>query len=109
MFTRLSTVFVVLLGLMALVSAGVPDKRDNVARVVRANYAVLAHEESPEPDPGKSAVVGREESPEPDPGKSAVVGREESPEPDPGKSAVVGREESPEPDPGKSAVVGRGL
>ncbi|KAG1793039.1 uncharacterized protein BJ212DRAFT_1490515 [Suillus subaureus] len=48
MFTRLSTVFVVLLGLMALVSAGVP-------------------EESPEPDPGKPVVVGHEESPEPDP------------------------------------------
>ncbi|KAG1816123.1 uncharacterized protein BJ212DRAFT_1481200 [Suillus subaureus] len=67
MFTRLSTVFVVLLGLTALVSAGVPvpDRCNNMAMV--ANYVALAHEESPEPDPGKPVVVGREESPEPDP------------------------------------------
>ncbi|KAG2078650.1 hypothetical protein BDR04DRAFT_1147346 [Suillus decipiens] len=39
-----------LLGLTALVSAGVlvPDKRDNIARVARANEA-LAREESSEP------------------------------------------------------------
>ncbi|KAG2143687.1 hypothetical protein DEU56DRAFT_910816 [Suillus clintonianus] len=77
MFARLSTAFVVVLGLMTLVNAGtVPvaravydlDKRNYVAR--GANYEVLqqvAREETPEPDPGK---------PEPDPGK---------PEPDPGK------------------------
>ncbi|KAG1870189.1 hypothetical protein DFJ58DRAFT_723085 [Suillus subalutaceus] len=80
MFTRLSTVFVVLLGLMALVSTGVPvpDKRDTSTRVVRANYVALAREESPEPNPGTPVVVGREleESLEPDPctsGKVAVL------------------------------------
>ncbi|KAG2040933.1 hypothetical protein BDR03DRAFT_947733 [Suillus americanus] len=68
MFIRLSTAFVMLLGLTALVSAGVPvpNKRDNVARVARAdlNYVALAREESSEPfqrQPG----VQREESSEP--------------------------------------------
>ncbi|KAG1722422.1 hypothetical protein EDB19DRAFT_1916675 [Suillus lakei] len=59
MFTRLSTAFVILLGLTALVNAGlVPaaravgelDKRNN-AVMARANDIVLAREEAPEPDP----------------------------------------------------------
>ncbi|KAG1802673.1 uncharacterized protein HD556DRAFT_1331596, partial [Suillus plorans] len=81
MFIHLSTAFVVLLGLTALVNAGVPaarhaapiDKRSTVV-TTRTNYLALAREESPEPDPGKKPVVtGREESPEPDPGKKPVV------------------------------------
>ncbi|KAG1902056.1 uncharacterized protein F5891DRAFT_979163 [Suillus fuscotomentosus] len=117
MFIRLSTTFVVLLGLTALVNAGVPaarhaaplDKRSTLV-MTRANYLALAREESPEPDPGKAVVTGRsiqEESPEPDPGKAVVTGREETPEPDPGKAVVTGREETPEPDPGKAVVTGR--
>ncbi|KAG2051974.1 hypothetical protein BDR06DRAFT_997847 [Suillus hirtellus] len=128
MFIHLSTTFVVLLGLTALINAGVPaarhaaplDKRSTVV-TTRANYLALAREESPEPDPGKPVVTGRsiqEESPEPDPGKPIVTGREEtpepdpdkrveSPEPDPGKPVVTGREETPEPDPGKPVVTGR--
>ncbi|KAG2090606.1 uncharacterized protein F5147DRAFT_780257 [Suillus discolor] len=80
MFIHLSTAFVVLLGLTALVNAGVPaarhaapiDKRGII--MTRANYLVPAPEKSPEPDPGKKPVVvtGREESPEPDPGKKPV-------------------------------------
>ncbi|KAG1790837.1 uncharacterized protein HD556DRAFT_1488016 [Suillus plorans] len=116
MFIHLSTTFVVLLGLTALVNAGVPaarhaallDKRSTVV-TARANYLALARKETPEPDPGKPVVTGREETPEPDPGKPVVTGREESPEPDPGKPIVTGREETPEPDPGKPVVTGRGL
>ncbi|KAG1890220.1 hypothetical protein F4604DRAFT_1949983 [Suillus subluteus] len=80
MCTRPPTVFVLLLGLIALVSAEVPvpDKRDTPTKVVRANYVALAREESPEPNPGTPVVVGREleESLEPDPctgGKAAVL------------------------------------
>ncbi|KAG1726111.1 hypothetical protein EDB19DRAFT_1753507 [Suillus lakei] len=98
MFTRLSTAFVVLLGLTTLVNAGIVpaaravgelDKRNNVIRVAQANDVVLAREESPEPDPGKPVVLlAREESPEPDPGKPVVLlAREESPVPDPGAGA----------------------
>ncbi|KAG2747044.1 hypothetical protein P692DRAFT_20819937 [Suillus brevipes Sb2] len=57
MFTRFSTVVVILLGLTVLVNAGVParrstgdpDKRKNVMRVAQVNNVALAREDSSEP------------------------------------------------------------
>ncbi|KAG1751840.1 hypothetical protein EDB19DRAFT_2022040 [Suillus lakei] len=63
MFTRLSTAFVILFSLTALVNAGIPaaraagdlDKRDNSARA--ADHVVLAR--APEPEPTHACFSGK--------------------------------------------------